>query len=66
LLKLLEVAPGEAQNTDTLRLKRAMRRLGWDGPKKFRFGETTKRGYARQNLKTGGTGGTTRNMEHEF
>jgi predicted P-loop ATPase len=48
LLKVyLEVQPAKAQLADTLRLKRAMRRLGWSGPKKLRFGETTKRGYWR-------------------
>jgi predicted P-loop ATPase len=38
-----------AQQTDvtTKRLANVMRRLGWDGPKKLRFGRATKRGYWR-------------------
>jgi hypothetical protein len=66
LLKVLEVPPGKAQNTDVLRLKRVMRRLGWSGPKKFRFGEATKRGYFREVSETAGTGGTGGTLEHDF
>ena len=43
----LELPPGKAQNTDAQRLKRSMRRLGWSGPKKLRFGNELKRGYFR-------------------
>ena len=43
----LQFQPGKAQNSDTQRLKRSMRRLGWSGPKKLRFGNKSKRGYFR-------------------
>jgi hypothetical protein len=44
----LEIPPGRSSNADTLRLKRVMRRLGWEGPKKLRFVEGSKRGYFRK------------------
>jgi predicted P-loop ATPase len=66
LLKVLEVPPGKAMNTDVLRLKRVMRRLGWSGPKKFRFGGATKRGYFREVSETAGTDGTGGTVEHDF
>jgi hypothetical protein len=66
LLKVLEVPPGKVQNVDALRLKRVMLRLGWSGPKKFRFGEATKRGYFREVSETAGTTGTGGTVEHDF
>lgn len=59
LLKVyLELPPGKTQNTEAMRLRRVMRRLGWTGPKKLRFGDATKRGYSRTSSETGGTAGT--------
>jgi len=60
----LELPPAKTQHAEALRLKRSMRRLGWSGPKKLRFGEATKRGYFRQSSERPGTAGTTRNVEH--
>jgi hypothetical protein len=61
----LEITPGKATNADTIRLKRSMRRLGWNGPKKMRFGsDTLKRGYFRKVLKSPGTNGTVGTAVH--
>jgi predicted P-loop ATPase len=49
LLRLyLELPPGKTQNTDALRLRRVMHRLGWSGPKKLHFGDNSRRGYFRE------------------
>jgi predicted P-loop ATPase len=53
LFKALEVPATRAQAVEAQRLKRAMLRLGWEGPKKLRFGDKTLRGYFRKVEKEG-------------
>ena len=48
----LNIAPGKAHSTDEQRLRRAMNRIGWQGPKVMRFGAMTKRGYFKRIGKT--------------
>jgi hypothetical protein len=56
LFTVLELPPGRTHPADGQRLKRAMNRLGWSGPKVIRFGDKLRRGYFRQVLEHDETG----------
>jgi predicted P-loop ATPase len=56
LFKALELPPGRTHPADGMRLRRAMHRLGWSGPKVIRFGDKPRRGYFRQVLENNETG----------